>query len=99
MIRTFFALLLAGCLLATFIYLCSLIPVPSASSAIHQTIDNHTTITITNNMPTDWSGVALLVIAVAVLIYIAWIIVQAFIELRRRNHDRTRGTRKDQGVQ
>lgn len=88
--RSFFAFLLAGCLLAAFIWLCSLFPAPMATSSVsqHISLDNHVTLTVVNNMPFDWSGVALTVISIAVLLYVIGIVVQAFMELRRRKHDR-----------
>lgn len=33
-------------------------------------VDNHTTVTVTNNIPPDFSGIALLVLALAVLLYV-----------------------------
>ena len=89
--KAFIAFLLAVGLVILLMYLCSLLPAPAASSSstIHQTIDNHVTLIVVNNIPFDWSGVALLILSVAVLIYVIWyviwIVVQALMELRRRH--------------
>lgn len=82
--RSFTAFLLAAGLVGLLIWLCSLFPAPVATSSIHQTIDNHVTLTVVNNMPFDWSGVALTVISIAVLLYVIWIVIQAIMELRRK---------------
>lgn len=74
MIRTFFALLLAGALLAALMYLCSqLFPTPTATSAIHQTIDNHTQVIV--NKPFDLSGAALSILAITALLYVVFTVI------------------------
>lgn len=82
--RTFFALLLAGSLVAGLIYVCSLLPAPVATSTVHQTIDNHTQVIITNNMPFDWSGAALCILAITALLYVLFAVALPTIRNWRR---------------
>jgi hypothetical protein len=68
--KSFFALLLAGGLLAGLIYLCSLFPAPVSTSSVsqHISLDNHTQVVI--NASPDYASIALIILAVAVLLFV-----------------------------
>ncbi len=61
--------------------------VPTNYVSQHTSVDNHTTVTITNNMPPDYSGIALIILAIAVLLYVVFTAVLPAVRKRRGKYE------------
>lgn len=81
MIRTFFFVVIAGGLLGALVYY---LGYPQVTATQHTIVDAHTTVTVVNNVPTDYASIALLILSVAVLLFVVARYVMPAIQNWRR---------------
>jgi hypothetical protein len=83
--RAFLAFLAIVGVVALLVYLGQPQFTTTASQHTKTIVDNHTIVTITNNVPPDYSSVAFIIIALAGLLYVVFHVVLPYIREWRRN--------------